>query len=116
MFQGPLGPEALKTQYGMNENSIVRLYQVLYAYSTGFYGAVLEPTQHAKHKDRLMDVIIQTYAQLFDEALGLSLQSEIVETLHHISGASAVFRDMSMELGQTKSESLELKVRSRGLM
>ena len=71
-LKGPLGPETLKSRYGMDEGDILRLYRLLYVYSAGFCTAVLEPTQRAKYKEQLLELIFQTYAKLWDEALGVS--------------------------------------------
>ena len=69
--QGPLGPEALRNRYGMQENDILRLYRLLYEHSVGFCTAVLEPTKAARHRDELLETVFQTYAKLWDEALGV---------------------------------------------
>lgn len=37
LLQGPLGPEALKHNYGLAETDALELYRTLYVYSTGFF-------------------------------------------------------------------------------
>ena len=57
----------------MDEGDILRLYRLLYIYSVGFCTAVVEPTQRAKYKDQLLELVFQTYAKLWDEALGVRI-------------------------------------------
>ena len=99
----------------MDETNIIRLYQVLCAYSAGFYGAVLEPTHNAKHKHQLIELVVQTYAKLFDEALGLSFHSEMADTMGQGNGASAVIQEMSKKLENSQAEHQVLQVRGTWL-
>ena len=71
-MQGPIGPESLKAHYGLLEADVLRLYRVLYLYSVGFCAAVLEPTERARDRERLLEAVFKSSAQLWDEALGVS--------------------------------------------
>lgn len=70
--QGPIGPESLKSRFGLLEADVLRLYLVLYLYSVGFCAALLEPTERARDREQLLEAVFKAFAQLWDEALGVS--------------------------------------------
>lgn len=50
---------------------MLRLYRVLYLYTVGFCAALVEPTQRARDRERLLELVFTAYSQLWDEALGV---------------------------------------------
>jgi hypothetical protein len=70
-MQGPLGPETLKSQHGLDEHEVLRLYRVMYLFTAGFCSSVLQPLQRAHNREALLERIILAYAQLWDEAVGV---------------------------------------------
>eukprot|EP00798_Chlamydomonas_sp_ICE-L_P008714 gene8714-33694_t len=111
LLKGPLSPESLKLLHGLTEPDIIKLYRVLYLYTVGFCSAVLEPTQTANRRDQLLEGVFKAYAALWDEAVGVSFESELVEALRHKTDAVMAMNGMNKDLNSTKAESEELKGR-----
>jgi hypothetical protein len=55
----------------MSEGDIFKLYRALYTYSVGFCSTVTEITKRVQHQEQLLDSIVEVYAQLWDEVLGV---------------------------------------------
>ncbi|KAL6759891.1 hypothetical protein V8C86DRAFT_3024605, partial [Haematococcus lacustris] len=111
LLAGPLGPEALKLRHGLREDAALRLYRTLYLYSLGFCAALLEPTEGAREREALLEKVFAVYAQLWDEALGISFPSELQSALRTKSEAVAALSELSQELESSRGECRQLQER-----
>ncbi|GAX83733.1 hypothetical protein CEUSTIGMA_g11158.t1 [Chlamydomonas eustigma] len=111
LLKGPLGPETLKNVYRMSEGDIFKLYRALYTYSVGFCSTVTETTKKAQHQEQLLDSIIEVYAQLWDEVMGISFKSDLVDDLNGVKGATAALQQATARLAKYQEENSQLQAR-----
>ncbi|GIL67239.1 hypothetical protein Vafri_20683 [Volvox africanus] len=132
LLRGPLGPEALKNRYRMQERDIISLYRLLYSYSVGFFtdvealldiavsdrnsGAAIGLKVGTSLRQELLENVFRAYATLWDEALMIVFDSEMTSMLADKNAALKALDRGAVELEALKRDKQELQTRLEDFM
>lgn len=111
ILRGPLGPEALKNIHGMDEKDILRLYRLLQIHCVDFQKEMVEVCAHAEAKEGLITAVWHAFAQLWDETLRVSFQSEVANTVKSLQANVKELKQVRRHCQQVEADNQQLQER-----